>query len=141
MPNNIDGRHFAPHARYAANNDKGVRWHDPETGQEHLSLPVTRERFADAGATLTELADGPIVDRVEIGPYQPPEPEWLVEIDYAELRARESSEGRLRIITTENAVESRTFEDRKDAVEFAESRVAAFEDAERRDAREKRLSD
>lgn len=124
-------RHFAPDARYAAAETPGVRWYDERTGQERMVLPVTLERFVEAGATLSDLSGGRIVGKVAIGPYQPPEPDWQAEIVYEVLEARPDPED-FNIIATRTLVSTEVFDEREDAVSYAEKEVEAFATAERR---------
>lgn len=130
-----DDRHFAPAARYACTrNSPRTRWHDERTGQEHWRDPVGVDTLLDAGATLDDPDDVKLPYRVEIGPYQPPEPRWQVEINYSHLDVREKDDGYVDFVTTRAAVASEVFDDRDDAVDHACAEVDGFADADVRDA-------
>lgn len=126
--------HFRPFARYAASAEAQIRWYDDETGQERLSLPVTLDRLADAGATLAAPDAGRAVSGVAIGPYQPPNPDWKATITYVRLEPRTDGDD-INFLNTKTVAATEVFEDRDDAVAHLEAEVPQFADAPRKDAR------
>ncbi|KOX92702.1 hypothetical protein [Halorubrum tropicale] len=129
-----DDRYFAPDARYGANSTPGVRWHDPRTGQEDFAREVSVEDLRDAGATVEDPDAVKLPARAYVGPYQPPEPEWIAEVSYARLDPKWDDD-ELVGVYTRRACESEVFDDRDDAVAFIAERIDGYDDAERRDAR------
>lgn len=126
-------RHFAPNARYAASNNPGIRWFDPETEQEHFSRPIGVNDLLDAGASLNNPDGIKLVSRVEINPYQPPSERWQVEVVKTRLDVRKKN-GHVDFVTTQSFVKTEVFDDRDDAVVWAEEGVEAFRTAEQQDA-------
>lgn len=138
MPSDDDSdRMWAPTARYAClRNAPGIRWYDPRTEQEHLRNPVGVDDLLEEGASLSEPERFRLPDHVKIRPFQPPEPKWQVEIQYARLRVQADEERTVDFVTTTTAAASEVFEDREDAVAHACEAVDAFAEADVRDALE-----
>jgi hypothetical protein len=131
-----DDRYFAPDARYGANSTPGVRWHDPRTGQEDYAREVDVDDLRDAGTTPEAPDAAKLPARAYVGPYQPPEPEWIAEVSYARLDPQ-WDDGELVGVYTRRACASEVFDDREDAIAFIEDRVDGYADAPQKDARER----
>lgn len=129
-----EDRTFWPDARFAANTESGIRWRDPRSGQEQWSRAVGVDTLLDAGAFPSDPAAVTQASRIKIGPHQGNDG-WTVTISRDRLDPHNDSD-LVKLLGTQTFVESEVFEDRGDAVEWAEESVPEFADANVRDAQE-----
>ena len=120
-----------PDARYRALDNPGTRIRDERTGQEVLNRVVGVEDLVDERVSVDELADSDrrVVEYVEISPNNGPGEDWVAKISSARLDVRTGEHDEIRLISTANAVQSGSFDDRDDAVAWAERAAGAFEAA------------
>lgn len=129
-----DDRDFRPAARYAANDQPGIRWCDERTGQEQFSRPVGVDTLLDRGASIQEPDAVKLPHRAKIGPNMRTGG-WSASLARTQLDPHER-DGAVDFLGTKQYVRTRAFDDREEAVEWISGEFNAFASADVRDAAE-----